>query len=267
MRPAAAGAAGRRRARRRPPGRPLAELVGELADQQRRLDLLDAGGDPRTAVRAVFSWSYRQLDAAAARAFRLLGLHPGPDLDAYAAAALTGTSARAGRPGCWRQLARAHLIQPAGPGRYGMHDLLRAYARELAAAHDATRAAGGADPPVRLLPGRVGASAMDILFPAERHHRPRRHPPAAGRPALADPAAARGWLDAERAILVAVARTPPARLAWPRRPAGRPLYRYLETGLGVTQHRAVTIHTQARRAARQAGDQAGEAHALTTLAS
>ncbi len=79
----------------------LAELVGELADQQQRLDLLDAGGDPRTAVRAVFSWSYRHLDAEAARAFRLAGPAPGPDLDAYAAAALTGTS-RGSRPAtCW----------------------------------------------------------------------------------------------------------------------------------------------------------------------
>ena len=83
------------------PAVPLAELAGELADQQRRLDLLDAGGDPRTAVRAVFSWSYRHLDPDAARAFRLLGLHPGPDLDRYAAAALAGTTARAGRPACW----------------------------------------------------------------------------------------------------------------------------------------------------------------------
>ena len=77
------------------------DLVGELADQQRRLDLLDAGGDPRTAVRAVFSWSYRHLDADAARAFRLAGLHPGPDLEPYAAAALTGTHRRPGRPACW----------------------------------------------------------------------------------------------------------------------------------------------------------------------
>ena len=83
------------------PAVPLAELVAELADQQRRLDLLDAGGDPRTAVRAVFSWSYRHLDAAAARAFRLLGLHPGPDLDRYAAAALTGTDRRRRPAGCW----------------------------------------------------------------------------------------------------------------------------------------------------------------------
>ncbi len=70
----------------------LAELAGELADRQARLDLLDAGGDPRTAVRAVFSWSYEHLDPDAARAFRLLGLHPGPDFEQYAVAALTGTT-------------------------------------------------------------------------------------------------------------------------------------------------------------------------------
>ena len=71
----------------------LAELAGELAGERRRLDLLDAGGDERTAVRGVFSWSYRHLPAAAARAFRLIGLHPGPDLDAYAVAALTSGAA------------------------------------------------------------------------------------------------------------------------------------------------------------------------------
>ena len=109
------------------PDMDLAELAGELADQQRRLDLLDAGGDPRTAVRAVFSWSYRRLPADVARAFRLIGLHPGPDLDTFAAAALTGTSAQQAAD-LLRQLARGHLIHRAAPGRYAMHDLLRAYA-------------------------------------------------------------------------------------------------------------------------------------------
>jgi hypothetical protein len=85
------------------PSTPLAELVGELADQQQRLDLLDAGGDPRAAVSGVFSWSYRQLPADAARVFRLLGLHPGPDCDSYTAAALTGTprTRPAGGWTCW----------------------------------------------------------------------------------------------------------------------------------------------------------------------
>ena len=117
------------------PGVPLADLAAELADQQWRLDLLDAGGDPHTAVRAVFSWSYRHLDDDSARAFRLAGLHPGPDFEPCAVAALIGTTLEQARPAL-DALARAHLIHPAGGGRYGMHDLLRAYARELADASD-----------------------------------------------------------------------------------------------------------------------------------
>jgi DNA-binding SARP family transcriptional activator len=109
----------------------LARLAGELADEQRRLDLLDAGGDPRTALRAVFSWSYRRLPADAAQAFRLAGVHPGSDLDAHAVAALTGASAEQAGD-LLRQLARGHLVYPTAPGRYAMHDLLRAYAASLA---------------------------------------------------------------------------------------------------------------------------------------
>jgi DNA-binding SARP family transcriptional activator len=116
-------------------GVPLAALVAELADLQRRLDLLDAGGDPRTAVRAVFSWSYRRLDPATARAFRLAGHQPGSDFDPCAAAALTGTTVDQARQ-MLDVLARAHLIHSTAPGRYAMHDLLRAYARDLAAEHD-----------------------------------------------------------------------------------------------------------------------------------
>ena len=105
----------------------------ELADEQQRLDLLEAGGDPYTAVRAVFSWSGRHLDADTARAFRLVGLHPRPDFEVYATAALTGASLeRAER--LLGVLARANLIHASAPGRYSQHDLLRDYARELAAA-------------------------------------------------------------------------------------------------------------------------------------
>ena len=93
--------------------------------------LLDAGGDPRGAVASVFSWSYNHLPADAAQMFRLLGMHPGPDLDWYAAAALTGTSlTEAGRTA-----GRAGPGAPdpaAAPGRYSMHDLLRDYAATLA---------------------------------------------------------------------------------------------------------------------------------------
>jgi hypothetical protein len=83
-------------------------------------------------VRVVFSWSYRHLDPEAARTFRLLGLHPGPDIGPYAAATLTDVTIHQARQAI-DMLTRAHLIQPAGPGRYGMHDLLCGYACELAA--------------------------------------------------------------------------------------------------------------------------------------
>lgn len=115
------------------PAAPLADLVDELADQQQRLDRLDADGDQRSAIREVFSWSCRQLDADTHRAFRLAGLHPSAELDCFALAALTGgTPGRAGQ--MLESLASASLVQRVQPGRYGLHDLLRAYARELATA-------------------------------------------------------------------------------------------------------------------------------------
>ena len=86
-----------------------------------------------------------------------------------------------------------------------MHDLLRAYARELAAAEDG---AGGQQAAMTGLFDYylgVAASAMDVLVPAERHYRPRLEPIGTPRPELATPARARDWLDAERAVLVAVA--------------------------------------------------------------
>jgi tetratricopeptide (TPR) repeat protein len=117
----------------------VAQLAGELADEQRRLDLLDAGGDPGSAIRGIFSWSYGHLPDEEARAFRLLGLSPGLDIDACAAAALTGTvPAQASL--MLELLARTHLIHRTRTGRYGLHDVLRAYAAGLAAAGDHRRA-------------------------------------------------------------------------------------------------------------------------------
>ncbi len=109
----------------------LASLVTELTDQQRRLDLLHADGDPATSVRAVFSWSYHQLTDDAARMYRLLGLHPGPDISVPAAASLAAVAEPQARR-LLAELARAHLIAEHVRGRYAFHDLLRAYAADLA---------------------------------------------------------------------------------------------------------------------------------------
>ena len=244
------------------PALSLAELAGELADEQRRLDLLDAGGDLRTAVRGVFSWSYRHLPPEAARAFRLIGLHPGPDLDALATAALAGVTAEAAG-GLLGLLARGHLIHPAGRGRFAMHDLLRAYARQRAGpGPEGSRDRAAL---TRLFDYYLAAAAaaMDTIVPAERDYRPRIPPPAAPLPAVDGPAAARAWLDAERAVLVGAAGYT-ASHGWPGHATrlSAVLWRYLGTGYYAD---AVTVHGHARRAARQAGDRAAEAYALNYL--
>ena len=79
------------------PALPLAALAAELRDAGGRLDALDVG-DTAASVRAVFSWSYQQLDAATARMFQLLGLHPGPGIGVPAAASLAGCRWRRAGP-------------------------------------------------------------------------------------------------------------------------------------------------------------------------
>jgi len=245
------------------PSTPLAALVEELADEQQRLELLDAGGDPHTAIRAVFSWSYQHLPAEAARAFRLLGLHPGPDLDPYAAAALIHTSVEQIQQ-LLDLLARAHLVQPASAGRYGMHDLLRAYATYLAGLEDTEEERRAAL--TRLFDHYLSTAgiAMDTLVPAETHRRPRVPPPGTPAPPVADPAAARAWLDAERVTLTTVCAHTASR-GWPGHTTGlgTTLFRYLEGGGHYPD--ALTISTHALHAARHTGDRAGEAHTLTNL--
>jgi tetratricopeptide (TPR) repeat protein len=242
----------------------LASLVGELTDQQRRLDLLDADGDPRAGVRAVFSWSYRNLGAVPARMFRLLGLHPGPDLDAHAAAALSGM-ALGDAAEVLGLLARTHLIQRAGPDRYDLHDLPRAYARELATTGDTEDDRSAAL--IRLLDHylHAAAAAMDTLYPSERNRRPRIPAPASPVPLLTDPAAARAWLDTERANLIALTAYA-ADWGWASHATrlAATLARYLEIGGHYPE--AVALYGHAGRAARDTGDRVAGAAVLNNLA-
>jgi hypothetical protein len=90
------------------PGFPLSTLVDELRETRGQLDAFDAG-DSATSVRTIFSWSYLTLAPAAARLFRLLGLHPGPHLTAPVAASLLGAPVRQARS-LLTELTRAHLI-------------------------------------------------------------------------------------------------------------------------------------------------------------
>jgi hypothetical protein len=114
------------------PAMPLRELTARLRDA--RLNLLSAGPG-HADVRAVFSWSYHALSAPGARMFRLLGLHPGPDISVQATASLAALDDGQARLAL-EELTGVSLLAEHVPGRYVLHDLLRAYAAELARAHD-----------------------------------------------------------------------------------------------------------------------------------
>jgi tetratricopeptide (TPR) repeat protein len=239
------------------PGDSLASLVEDLADEQRRLDLLDAAADPRTGIRAVFAFSYKQLPAEAARAFRRLGVHPGLDLDPYAAAALLGTDLSTAKR-LLDALTRAHLLHRTGPHRFGMHDLLRVYAGELETADDRRAAL------TRLFDHYLHTitTAMNRLTPGDRHRRPTPPVPATPSPDVATDALA--WADAERANLVAAvkhaaAHDHPAHAVW----LATVLRQYLD--IGGHYDDALAVQADALRTARDHGDQTGEAAMLAGL--
>ncbi|MCW8103513.1 AfsR/SARP family transcriptional regulator [Streptomyces tauricus] len=110
---------------------PLSAIAAELRESADRLSVFqDAAGDTAADIRAVFSWSYQALTPDAARLFRLLSLHPGPDITAPAAASLAALPRTVIRQ-LLSELIQAHLLNEHTPGRYTTHDLLRAYAAEL----------------------------------------------------------------------------------------------------------------------------------------
>jgi tetratricopeptide (TPR) repeat protein len=183
------------------PELPLTTLSEELLDSRRRLDTLRIG-DGAADVRAVFSWSYRALAPDTARVFRLLGLHPGPDISRAAAASLAALepehTVRA-----LQILTRAHLLTEHAPGRYGFHDLLRAYAIDQALIHDT-------DAERRDALRRVCAFYTHAAHTADRLLHPRRPPLLLDPPApgthpqlLPDMPAALAWFEAEHPNLLA----------------------------------------------------------------
>ncbi|MCE7003959.1 tetratricopeptide repeat protein [Kibdelosporangium philippinense] len=112
---------------------PLQVLASELNDANSRLAAL--AGDDSASIRAAFSWTYQALSPESARVFRLLGLHPGPDIGLAAVAAITDMTESQAQQ-VLREACVAHLIHHYTPGRYRFHDLLRLYAHEQAIAND-----------------------------------------------------------------------------------------------------------------------------------
>jgi DNA-binding SARP family transcriptional activator len=192
------------------PGFPLASLAGELRRELIRgpvgtdLDAF-AGGDLATDVRSVFSWSYRTLGSPAARLFRLLGLHAGPDLTVGGAASLIGWPVRATEE-MLSELARAHLVAEYLPGRFTFHDLLRAYATELAHSYDEEDARHAA---VRRMLDFYLHSAMNAnwqLDPSREPVAPIAMSDGARHDIFATLEEAMAWFEAEHAALIAAVR-------------------------------------------------------------
>ena len=215
------------------------------------LDVLDATGDPNTDIRAVFSWSHRHLDDDAARLFRLMGRHPWDALP-DALAALAGYDGRTTRRAL-ASLARAHLVEESAGGRFGMHDLLRAYAAEQQEPDD-----GG----VRRLFAwyvRTAAAARKAIVP-QSPPIPLTGVPEGGA-GFEDAAAALAWFEAERPVLVALVTSgTDDDLAWR-------LTALMLTYFNIGKYWGdwLATHEAALAAARRAGTELGEAVVLNGL--
>jgi DNA-binding SARP family transcriptional activator/Tfp pilus assembly protein PilF len=245
------------------PALPLGALAGELLADRDRLAALDAG-ETTAQVRAVFSWSYQRLSPAAATLFRLLGLHPGPDIGVPAVASLSGVPPGEVRP-VLAELARANLVAEHRPGRYDLHDLLRVYAAELAetvdppAERDAARG--------RLLDHylHTARAADELLHP--NRERPVLSAPAAGvRPQpLADREAALAWFNTESPVFGGLIDEA-LRCGLDGR--GSQLSRMINQYLYYQGdwNQMVATQTAALAAARRMGDRWSEAFSLRTLA-
>ncbi|GAA3461469.1 BTAD domain-containing putative transcriptional regulator [Saccharothrix longispora] len=175
----------------------IQSLVDELRDEQGRLSALSLPEAGR-GVHAALAVSYRELPEGAARLFRRLGLHPGTDLDSYAAAALLDINVVSARTHL-RTLAYANLLHESTPDRYSRHDLVRLFTHHLAATEsDVDNRVATA----RLLDYylHVADSARAHLSDHVRPFGPPEHRPASF-PELPSHAAALDWFTLEEANL------------------------------------------------------------------
>ncbi|GLW91127.1 ATP-binding protein [Actinokineospora globicatena] len=180
----------------------LADLATELLGERDRLDALVVAEDELTDVRAAFSWSYHSLTASQQAVFRVIGLHPGAECSTSSLAALVAV-----QPGHLverlQELVAVHLLHEVAPGRYQMHDLLRAYARERCEREDPQR---GRTEAVRRVLGWYlwAADAARVAFLPYSNDVALPPAPDVPLPEFASPAAAREWFETERFTLLAV---------------------------------------------------------------
>ena len=237
----------------------IAGRAAELAAATGRLEQL---ATENLSVAAAFDLSYADLAPDQQRLFRRLALHPGTDIDPYAAAALDGTGLAAARRGL-EGLYEQYLLTEPAPGRYRMHDLIREHARALTSRLDPDDDRQQATGLLLDYYQHAAARAQDLLA---RHGR---SAPAAGTapaavPVLAGREQALAWARAERTTLLA---------CLDQATAGGQHARVIALTAGLAGllrsdgpwDEAITRHAAAVQAARQLGDQPGQALALTSL--
>jgi DNA-binding SARP family transcriptional activator/tetratricopeptide (TPR) repeat protein len=235
-------------------------LIDRLADRQHRLVQLKAG---QRNVIATLDLSYQQLTPTQQRAYRLIGLHPGPDVDLYGTAALLDGDL----PGTRRvldQLLDTHLLQEPTPDRYQFHDLARQHAALMATRDESEPARHSALTRLFTHYSQTTAAAMDTVYPFERERHTR--PSGASNPVsnVRSADVATVWLDTELPNLLAAARYATDH-GWHDYPPqlATTLDRHLRSR-GRTSD-AETLHQLALHAAEAAGNAAAEINSLVRL--
>jgi tetratricopeptide (TPR) repeat protein/transcriptional regulator with XRE-family HTH domain len=243
---------------------PAWTAAGRAAELAAAVDRLELMATEDVSVAAAFSLSYAGLTGDQQRLFRRLGLHPGTDVDRYAAAALNGTGLSAARRDL-EVLYDQYLLAEPAPGRYRMHDLIRAHARALAGRDDGDGDAEQAT--ARLLDyyQHTAALAESLLAASARPVPAASAIVPAAVPALASGEGALAWARAERANLLAC-------LDHATRTGQHARILALTAGLAPLLRQdgpyaeAIGRHVTAVRAAQQLGDLPGRATALVNLA-
>ncbi len=245
------------RFRSRPSWR-MSDLVQRLRDQ--RTAVLDRRDDQTPGVSAALDLSYAALDEPARRAYRLIGVLPGPDLDAGAAAALFDTDDTAA-DSALDSLQDLHLLDEGPAGRYGMHDLTRVHATRHA--QDSETERDRTEALIRLLEHYCAwaSAAMDLAHPFTKSRRP--DPPYRVGPTWTAEQA-NAWLDNELPNLLAGARAADEL----------GLHRHVIDLAGVVHRRLLTrqrlaeadiLQRMALKAAEDAGDRVAAAGAHRNL--
>jgi tetratricopeptide (TPR) repeat protein len=240
------------------PAMPLRHLINQLRAERTRLDAFDLG-ESDLDVRAVFSWSYSAVTPAAARLFRLIGVHPGPDIDSDACAALADDR---GPAQLLFELTTAHLLEEYRPERFRLHDLLRVYARERAILDE---------PPPQLQAAITAmvdyylSETLAACYRIQPYRFPESQTPTDAGPGTAANDAAMNWFGETAPTILAIIDLAAdhefapqvGRLAWAITP-------FLNRA--ALRHERAAVHNTALRVARDAGDRDAMTDSLAELA-